>query len=152
MKISEYLEEKFCVMELKSKTKEDAIKELANTLAVSKKVKNVKQFLNDIISREGLGSTGIGHGLAIPHSRTDTVDEFVIAYGRSKAGIDFNALDGQKVNMVFLMGASTAELNLYLRLLAELSKCLMKDSFRQELLNAATPREIIDAFKKSETA
>jgi len=152
VKISEYLEEKFCIMELKSKTREDAIKELANTLAVSKKVKNVKQFLSDIINREGLGSTGIGHGLAIPHSRTDTVDDFVIAFGRSKSGIEFNALDGQKVNIIFLMGAANTELNLYLRLLAELSKCLMKDSFRQELLNAASPKEIIDAFKKSETA
>jgi fructose-specific phosphotransferase system IIA component len=150
MKISDYLEEKFCIMELKARTKEDAIKELASLLASSAKVKNVKQFMYDILGRENLGSTGIGHGLAIPHSRTGTVDDFVIAFGRSASGIDFKALDGQVVHLIFLMGASTGELNLYLRLLAELSKCLMKDSFRQELLNAKDSKEIIEAFRKSE--
>ena len=88
--------------------------------------------------------------MAIPHSRTDVVDGFAIGFGRSKEGIDFKALDGDKVNLIFLMGANPQELNLYLRLLAELSRLLMENSFRKELLSAQSADEVIATIKKYE--
>jgi PTS system fructose-specific IIC component len=79
------------------------------------------------------------------------VDGFAVGFGCSRAGIDFDALDGEKVNLIFVMGANPKELNLYLRLLAELSKLLMENSFRRELFLAKDSLEVIEIIKKFET-
>lgn len=150
MRISDYLKKEFCIMELASSTKHDAIKEIAQLLKTSGQVNDAGRFIADILEREGLGSTGIGNKIAIPHSRTDAVNGFVIGFGRSTKGIDFKALDGDHVNLIFLMGANPGELNLYLRLLAELSRFLMESTFRKALVSATTPEEIIDIFKRFE--
>ncbi|MDD5583608.1 MAG: PTS sugar transporter subunit IIA [Candidatus Omnitrophica bacterium] len=150
MKISDYLKKDFCIMELKASTKQEAIKEISASLYKSGKVKDLDKFVQDILERESLGSTGIGHKIAIPHSRTDAVESFIIGFGRATQGIEFNALDGDKVNLIFLMGANPGELNLYLRLLAELSRFLMENSFRKALLEATSIDEIINTFKKFE--
>lgn len=151
MKISDYLKKEFCIMNLKAKNKEEAIREIAVCLAADGKIKDKEQFISDILERESLGSTGIGHKVAIPHSRTDVIEGFAIGFGRSVEGIDFKALDGDKVNLIFVMGANPQELNLYLRLLAELSRLLMENSFRRELLSVNTADEIIEIIKKYES-
>ncbi|MCM8831875.1 MAG: PTS sugar transporter subunit IIA [Candidatus Omnitrophica bacterium] len=150
MRISDYLKNDFCVMNLVSKTKEDAIREISTNLQKSGKINDLEKFISDILEREKLGSTGIGYNIAIPHSRTEAVDGFVIGFGRSIEGIDFKSLDGEKVNLIFLMGANPKELNMYLRLLAELSRFLIDNSFRKALLSASSPQEIIEIFKKFE--
>ena len=150
MKISEHLKASLCVMDLQAKAKAETIEELASVLNAAGKVLDQKKFVADILEREALGSTGIGHGVAIPHSRTESVNGFLIAFGKSMPGVEFQSLDGEKVNLVFLMGANPKELNLYLRLLAELSKLLMHSPFRQELSLAKTPEEVIEIFKKFE--
>jgi fructose-specific phosphotransferase system IIA component len=137
-------------MELKSKNKEEAIKEIAFQLKESGKILNQEEFIKDVLERESLGSTGIGYGVAIPHARTHSVKDFVIGFGKSKEGIEFNALDGQKVNLIFLIGANPNQLNLYLRLLAELSKLLMNESVRKELLLTSDCKEVIETIKKFE--
>jgi fructose-specific phosphotransferase system IIA component len=150
MKISDYLKKEYCLMDLKAQTKEEAIREVASSLSVSGKVRNSEEFISEILKRESLGSTGIGHKVAIPHSRTNAVDGFIIGFGRSLREIDFKAIDGDTVNLIFIIGANPQELNLYLRLLAELSKLLMENSFRRELLSAASSQEVVDIFKKFE--
>ena len=150
MKISNYLKKEFCVMELSATTKEEAIKEIAGKLFKAGKISNLDKFISDILERETLGSTGIGHNIAIPHARTKAVKNFVIVFGKSKNGIDFKSIDDQKVNLVFLMGADPSDLNLYLRLLAELSKLLMNHSFRTELMSVQEPEQIIGVIKKFE--
>jgi fructose-specific phosphotransferase system IIA component len=138
-------------MDLRTSTKEDAIREIVQAMANSGKVKDAGRFTRSILRRESLGSTGIGFGVAIPHARTECVEGFVIGFGRSRTGIDFQSLDGEKVHLIFLMGANPRDLNLYLRLLAELSRLLMNPSFRKELLSAVTCEELINIFKKYET-
>lgn len=150
MKISNYLKKDFCIMELQSSKKEETIREIALSLVSSGKVTDEDKFIADILEREKLGSTGIGNGVAIPHSRTAAVKGIVMAFGRSKAGVEFKALDGAPVNLIFLMGTNPKELNLYLRFLAELSKLLMGASFRKELLAAAGQNEVIETFRKFE--
>ena len=150
MKISKYLKADLCIMQMQARTKEEAVKEISLKLEQEGKIKDIDKFINDILERENLGSTGIGHGIAVPHSRTDIVSDFVIGFGRSKEGIDFNAIDGDKVNLIFLMGANPKELNLYLRLLAELSKFLMKASFRRELMEAKSGDDVVAAIKRFE--
>jgi fructose-specific phosphotransferase system IIA component len=150
MKISEYLKKETCTMDLKASKKDDAIREIATQISLTGKVKDIDRFIKDVLERESLGSTGIGHKVAIPHARTDSTEGFVIGFGRSMSGIDFAALDDEPVSCIFLMGANTAELNLYLRLLAELSKLLMQSSFRRALLEAKTSDDVIAAFKRFE--
>jgi len=144
MRISKYLKEEFCVMDLKAEDKNSAIAEIAGVLKKSKELTDAQAFLDDVFKREELSSTGIGDGVAIPHGRTDAVREFIIGFGRSKDGLDFNSLDGKKVHLVFLMGASNKDLNLYLRLLAELSRLIINGKFRQDLMNAQSPKEVCD--------
>ncbi len=150
MVVSQYLEKNFCIMELESADKEAAIYEIAEKLNQGKKLINKDKFILDVLERENLGSTGIGNNVAIPHARTDSVKGFVIGFGRSSSGINFKALDGEKVKLIFLMGAEPKELNLYLRILAELSKLLMNSSFRKDLISAENPQEIINVIKKFE--
>lgn len=150
MRVSDYLKDKFCVMDLKSIDKKGAIKEVAAALSAEKRLIDEAKFIKDVLEREKLGSTGIGNRVAIPHARTDAVKGFVIGFGKSAEGIEFQALDGEKVNLVFLMGADPAELNLYLRILAELSKLLMNASFRQALVGAKSETDVVDIIKKFE--
>ncbi|UCC94366.1 MAG: PTS sugar transporter subunit IIA [Candidatus Omnitrophota bacterium] len=150
MKISHYLKKEACIMKLGATNKEEAIREVASALASSGRLIDEEQFIRDVLGRESLGSTGIGHNIGIPHARTKAVKSFVIGFGKSDAGIDFQSLDGQKVNLVFLMGADPKELNLYLRLLAELSKLLMNESFRKELLSAHEADRIVEVIRKFE--
>ena len=150
MKVSDYLKGEFCILDLKAQNKDEAVSEIAEKLSAGKKILNTEKFISDVLERESLGSTGIGNNVAIPHARTQAVKGFVIGFGYSRAGVDFNALDGQKVNLIFLMGADPAELNLYLRILAELSKLLMNKSFREALIAAKDSAEVISTIKKFE--
>ncbi|MCF7873418.1 MAG: PTS sugar transporter subunit IIA [Candidatus Omnitrophica bacterium] len=150
MAVSTILRKDCCLLELKGNNKKDAICEIGEELKKTKKIKNYQQFVKDVLNREKLGSTGIGNKIAIPHARTDSVKDIVIGFGKTKEGIDFNALDGEKVKLIFLMGANPKQLNLYLRILAEISKLLMNEGFRQSLLEAKEADKIINTIKHFE--
>ncbi len=151
MKISDYLKAECCIMDVKATSKEESIREIVSVLGKTAKVANTGKFVADLLERERLGSTGIGNNVAIPHSPTESIEGFVIAFGRSRAGIDFHSLDGENVNLIFLMGTNPQELNLYLKLLAKLSKLLIESSFRRELLSAAHADQVIEIFRRYET-
>lgn len=151
MHIYEFLRKDFCIMDLKSQDKERAIREIILDLPEGDKIIDKQKFIQDILERERRGSTGIGHNVAIPHCSCTGVDGFMIAFARSKTGIDFNSLDGDKVNLIFLMGTNPQELNLYLTLLAKLSKLLIQESFRKELMAAKDSEDVVEIFKKYET-
>ncbi|MCF7872842.1 MAG: PTS sugar transporter subunit IIA [Candidatus Omnitrophica bacterium] len=150
MAVSSILRKECCILDLEATNKKNAISEIGEKLKTTKKIKNYPQFIKDVLAREKLGSTGIGNRIAIPHARTNSVKDIVIGFGKTKSGIDFNALDGEKVNLIFLMGANTKQLNLYLRILAEISKLLMNEGFRQTLLEAKDAGKIIDTIKHFE--
>jgi fructose-specific phosphotransferase system IIA component len=150
MAVSSILRKECCILDLEATNKKNAISEIGEKLKKTKKIKNYPQFIKDVLAREKLGSTGIGNRIAIPHARTNSVKDIVIGFGKTKKGIDFNALDGEKVNLIFVMGANTKQLNLYLRILAEISKLLMNEGFRQTLLEAKDSNKIIDTIKHFE--
>lgn len=150
MSVSSILRKECCILNLEATNKKDAISEIGEQLNKTKKIKNYKQFIKDVTKREKLGSTGIGNSIAIPHARTDSVKDIVIGFGRTKTGIDFKALDGEKVKLIFLMGANPKQLNLYLRILAEISKLLMNEGFRQSLLAAENTTKITNTIKHFE--
>ena len=150
MNISTYLKEERICLNLETTEKKAAIRELAGFLRAAKEITNFNSFLKDVFEREKVGTTGIGDGIAIPHARTDAVSEFVIAFGRSAKGVEFQSLDSKPVKLIFLMGAPKQNLNGYLRILARLTRLLKKVDFRKSLMEASSAREIIEIFEKTE--
>ncbi len=151
MNISDYLCEEQVIIDLTSTNKEEAIKEVAQTLRNNPHVLDFDQFLRDIYERENFSTTGIGHGIGIPHARTQAVDDIVIAFGKSRAGVEFNSLDRSPVHLIFLLGTpKDRNLSTYLSLLARLTRLLEKDTFRKRLLEASNARAVVDAFKEVE--
>jgi len=152
MKIASHLKEEKIKLGLSSKDQNGSITEVAELLKNTGEVSNFDSFLKDIFEREKVSTTGIGKGVAIPHARTDSVKDFVIAFGRSDSGIEYKSLDNSPVNIIFLMGTPKEKgINSYLSILAHLNRLLKKESFRKTLLEAAAPKDIVEAFKKIES-
>lgn len=150
MKLSDFLKPEFCLMDLKASNKEAAIRELTSVLAPTGKIKDNEDFIKHILEREGLGSTGIGNRVAIPHAPTRSVEGLVVAFGRSEKGIDFQSLDGHEVNLIFLLGTNPQDLNEYLKFLATLAKLLNNRQFRQEFTGADSPEALVQVLTKFE--
>jgi len=143
MKILDFLCREAIVTDLESQTKKEVITELVGLLAKAKKVKDVGEVVKIIMEREQLGSTGIGQGVAIPHGKTETVNEIVAAFGISKKGIEFDALDGEPVYLVFLLLAPAEAAGTHLKALAKISRLLKDKFFRQTLKEATSPEEVV---------
>lgn len=150
MKVGDYLREERLLLNLKAQDKEESIREIAALLKDAKEIVDFETFVKDVFEREKLATTGIGHGIAIPHARTNAVKDFVVAFGRSEAGVEFNSVDSKPAKLIFLLGTPKAKgLGDYLKLLARLTKLLKEESFRNLLVQATSPKEIIDKFNKS---
>ena len=150
MELTEFISPQLIKLELQSTRKVDAIKELIDLLDRAGYVTDAEAFLKSVLEREKVGSTGIGKGIAIPHSRTATVREVVVAIGRSPAGIEFDALDNKPVQLIFLIAAPVESGGLYLKALARLSRLLRYQEFRNELMEAKTVDDVIKIISAEE--
>jgi len=146
LELSEFVSPQLTKAELSSTQKLDVIKELVELLDKEGYLTDADAFLKAVLEREKAGSTGIGKGIAIPHSRTAAVREVVIAVGRSTAGIEFEALDGKPVHLVFLIAAPAESGGLYLKALARLSRLLRYQEFRKKLMEAKDVQGILDVI------
>ena len=117
-----------------AKTKTEALDELVSTLIKGGLKLDSAKVIEVLQQREKLGSTGIGDGLAIPHGKISTLDEIVVAFGRSKKGVDFDSLDGKPVHIFFLLLAPENSVGQHLKVFAKISKMFKKDNFRQKLI------------------
>lgn len=150
MKITDILKKEAIKVELEAENKEDALKELADVLLSVKDVGDKKNIVKALMERESLGSTGIGQGIAIPHGKTDKIDELVAVLGISKKGVDFDALDGDPVYIFFLLVAPRDSAGPHLKALAKISR-LLRDSFVCDLLRKAqTQEQIYDIICREE--
>lgn len=152
VKITDYMSEDLIALKLKSKNKDDVLMELADLIAVSPEVHNEENVIyKALIEREKLGSTGIGKGVAIPHAKTDAADRLTIAFGISKEKIDFKSLDNENVNIFFVFASPMKDSQVYLKVLARISRLIREEEFRNELLACKTPAEVIECINKKET-
>lgn len=135
-------EERIC-LDLSTTDKVGTIKEMVGLLGNHELITDKDALIKGLIAREELETTGIGDGIALPHARIDVVDELMIAFGRSRKGIDFNSLDEKPVNLVFLIVAPRRDSSKVLKMLACACRILRKESFRQTLLNAESEQEVI---------
>jgi len=150
LELTDFISPQLIKLELAATQKVEAIKELIALLDKSGYVTDVEAFLKSVLEREKVGSTGIGKGIAIPHSRTATVREVVVAVGRSTQGIEFEALDNKPVHLIFLIAAPIESGGLYLKALARLSRLLRYQEFRNELMEAKTEEEVFKIISSEE--
>ncbi|MDR2676939.1 MAG: PTS sugar transporter subunit IIA [Endomicrobium sp.] len=151
MQIMDFLDQSSILVDLKSTDKKSAIAELVGVLKDTKKIKKIDEIINVILEREKLGSTGIGQSVAIPHGKTDIVDEQVGVLGISRKGIEFNSLDGELVHIIFLLVGPTKMAGQHLKALSKISR-LFKDKFlRRTIRNATTAEEIIKIIQQEES-
>ena len=150
MQILDFLSVESIKLSIESKNKKDAIKELVEVLVKSGKVKDKKKMIQTLMEREELGSTGIGQGIAIPHGKSDTVSDLAAAFGVSADGVSFDSLDGEPVNIFFLLVAPEGAAGAHLKDLARISSLLKDKYFRKSLLSAQSPEEVIKIIQEEE--
>lgn len=127
------------VIDLASVTKEAALEELTQTFAGAPEVADAHALLEAVLKRERIVSTGIGLGVAVPHAKIEGVSEFVIAYGRSKAGIPFGAIDDAPVHHIVLIAGPADQQQRYLQFLATVTLRLKRKDVRAALTDEADP-------------
>lgn len=128
---------------LNADNKEDVIDEMIKMLDGNGYIKNAKKFKKDIYAREEQSNTGIGFGVAIPHAKSKHVKKCSIGIGISKSGIEYGSIDGNKVNLIFMLAIEGSEKDLHLRALASLSRKLIDEDFRNKLINSTSNEEIL---------
>ena len=151
MKITDFVDKDHMELELKAKTKEQVLDELVDIAVATGRVKDSNEILRAVIERENLCSTGFENGVAIPHPRQghpDVVENLVAVFGRSKDGIDFEALDSEPVYIFFLLCAPTD--SEHLKALAKLSRFLKRKAFRERLIAAQTPDDVWQILEEEE--
>lgn len=134
------------IFELKSKSKEEVINELIQILADDGKVNDKAKFKAAVLKREEEFSTGIGMGIAIPHGKSEAVNEASIVFGRSTAGIDYDSMDGEPAHFFFLIAVPVESSDIHLKALSEISRKLMHADVRANLLKAQNYDEFINVF------
>ncbi|WFM80470.1 fructose-specific PTS transporter subunit EIIC [Streptococcus pluranimalium] len=152
MKIQDLLNKNVMILDLQASTKEAAIDEMINRLVEEGVVNDFVTFKEGIMAREALTSTGLGDGIAMPHSKNTAVVEPTVLFAKSSSGVDYEALDGQPTYLFFMIAAPEGANDTHLAALAELSKYLMKDGFADELRQINTPDGVIATFDGAEAA
>jgi PTS system fructose-specific IIC component len=150
MKITELLKKDTIILDLKSSNKAEVIDELVNKLDSAGRLNDKEEYKKAILKRESDFSTGIGDGIAIPHAKTTAVKTPALAFGRSDNGLDYDALDGEPVNIFFMIAASEGANNTHLETLSRLSTLLMNPDFKTKLLEAKTEEEVLSLIDSQE--
>jgi len=150
MKVSELLKPEFIIPELNGESKEEIINELIDLFKNDPRVEDIDKVRSAVLDREKVMSTGVGKGFAIPHGKTNAVKEIVGAFGKIKDGIDYDALDGNPVNLVFLLVGKDNLISTHIKLLSRISLLMNKDDFRHRLTEANTADEIVKLFSDEE--
>jgi PTS system fructose-specific IIA component/PTS system nitrogen regulatory IIA component len=144
MKFSDFIKVTAIKAEMTADEKPEAIRELVQSLATAGAIAapDVEGIVTAIMKREELGSTGIGRGVAVPHTKHPSVERLVGTVGVSAQGIDFNSLDGDKVQLFFLLVSPPDRPGDHLRALENISRQLRDDTFCRFLKQARTPHDI----------
>ena len=147
--VTNYIRKEFITLHLQSKKKDSAIRELAQLLQDAPAMNDHKRFLDDVFERERLGSTVIGDEIALPHARTDAVNQLIIAIGRSKSGVECESPDGKKVKLFFLLGTPQGSVSHYLQILAQLTRLLKQSALKEKLFEEQDRENFALLFKQA---
>lgn len=150
MNLSEQITPSRVALDIKAKTREEVIEHLLSTLLETGKSFDRARVLAEILRREALGSTGVGYGVAIPHARVDGVHEMLVAFGRTRSGIDVEAIDKEPARLFFLVIGPKEDAGGYLQTMARISRLMRHNEIRMELLECKAEPQIQAIIRKYE--
>lgn len=148
MEITNLINENLIIMNLESDTKKEAFKEIIEVLAKENIITSKDIFLKTILAREEEGSTGLGRGIAIPHGKSEVVNDLTLAFGRAKDGIEYNSLDQKPVNLIFMVADYEGYSPDYLKIVSKLVSKMRIEKYRKALLEAENKAEILEVINK----
>lgn len=149
MKIQDLLRKDVMLLDLQATEKTAVIEEMIKSLVDHGYVTDFEIFKEGILARESLTSTGLGDGIAMPHSKNSAVKEATVLFAKSNKGVDYESLDGQPTDLFFMIAAPEGANDTHLAALAELSQYLMKDGFADKLRKVSSPDEVIALFDQT---
>lgn len=148
MNIHDLLNKDSIFLPLESGSREEIIRKMAVGLQASGSVTDLEQYVQAVLAREQQSSTGIGFGVAIPHGKSAGVAKASLSFARLSAPADWESLDDEPVSMVFMIAVPEENVgNEHLKILVALSRKLIHEEFRQQLLNAKSVDEVIEIVK-----
>ncbi len=150
MRIIEYLDRDAIIEDLSGGSKEKILEELVKPVVSKNKELKLKKIVDILLEREELGSTAIGDGVAIPHGKIKDIQEIMVSFGRSKKGVEFDAVDGNPVHLFFTVLAPESSMGMHLKALAKISRLLKNPNFRKSLLEAKGKDEIYEIISKED--
>jgi PTS system nitrogen regulatory IIA component len=150
MKILDILKKDCIITDLTSRSKKDVIHELVDAVTKVDERIDPDSLVEILLEREKLGSTGIGDGVAIPHGKFPNIDTLRASFGRSRQGIDFDALDGKPSHLFFLLVAPDNSAGAHLKALARISRLFKDNSFRENLQIADTEQQLFDIITEED--
>lgn len=150
MRLTDILKPQNIKIPLTAKTKTEAIGELVALLAANGEVKDAKKVLDSVLDREATRTTGIGNGLAIPHGKCNGTDHVVMAIGKPALPIDFQAIDGRPVNIIWMLNSPPDKTGPHIHALARISRLMTLDKFRVALAGAKTGEEMWEIINQQE--
>lgn len=149
MKISEILDRRAILVDLKARDKKGVIEELVAPVSEITGVAH-GDLVRVLMDRERLGSTGIGEGIGIPHGKLKNLDDLILGFGLSRRGVDFESIDNRPAHIFFMLVTPENSTGLHLRLLARISKILKNDILKQRLLTAAGKDEVLEILREED--
>ena len=150
MKLSDFMSINDINLTIKSTDKASVIKELLETMDHDDRIDDLDALYQDVWEREQLTTTGIGLKIGLPHAKSKHIQTPSVVFGRSTQGIDFDSLDGEKAHLFFLICIPYDGANLHLKVLAMLSRSLLHESFREELMHATSDQEVLNILQRVE--
>lgn len=148
MQIADYVHADLIALGLEVEDKEDLLRQFVQRLVDHGRVEETSTLMDELLKRERVMSTGIGGGIAIPHALLNDVGDLVILFGRTRKPLDFQALDGNPVDLVFMLVGPKGAANLYVKLLARISRLLQNDDFKSNLRKAKTAQDALEVLKR----
>ena len=146
--LSELLVPSVLQLDLTAPDEEEAIRAVTASLSGNPAVKDVGRLAAQVLEREKLSTTALGHGVAFPHARTGEVTQIVVAIGRSREGVLFRE-SGQRVNFLFVIGTPPDRVAQYLALVGRLARLLKEEAVRAQLLAATTAEEFLTPLRSA---
>ena len=150
MKIMEILVKESVILDLGVRTKREVLAEMAASLAKVEPQIEAGRLLDVLMEREALQSTGIGEGVAIPHGKLPGLQRLVASFARSRAGVDFESIDGQPTHHFFLLVVPEHSGGQYLKALARISRFFRDPAFRQNLAEGEAVEDVIRAIEEED--
>ncbi|MDY7542311.1 fructose PTS transporter subunit IIA [Cryobacterium sp. 5B3] len=145
--VLDYIDERTIVLDVDETDRDRMIRTLAGMMSTTGRITDVGLVAQSAFRRETHGTTSMGNGIAIAHAKCDAVLAPVLAFARSKHGIDWNSADGEKATLIFMIAVPKASAGTeHLRVLSQLSRCLAKPAFRAAIQSAQTPAAVLEAL------